>query len=133
MKVEDIEKNIREFMKIHGIEGFLILYFSNYLMELILSEVKSKIPKAEVSEDPSIIFFYKDGEIQTLSGIHSYEKEIYKECRKRAGEIVRELKKEKQFEDLFRGNIAKLDDPALEKIFEKKLHEILERWREGSQ
>jgi hypothetical protein len=129
MNIEKAEKNLAEFMKKHGAEGFLKLYFSKYLLKLVMSALKSKIGP-ELSEDPGTIFFYKEHQIEKLSDIQRYKDELYEECKKKADEIITHFKKDKKFNDLFKGNPEKLNDALLEKHFEKKLHEILEDWKE---
>ena len=128
MKTETAEKNIKEFMEKHGVEGFLKIYFAKYLLKMVTSELKSKLgPK--LSTDPGTIFYYKGNQIESLSDIHKYEKELYEECKKKSDVIIAQFKKDKKFNDLFKGNIEKLNDPILEKHFKRKLHEILEEWK----
>lgn len=129
MNSELAESNIKKFMDKYGVEGFLKLYFAKYLLKLVKSELKSKIgPK--LSRDPGTIFYYKGHQIEKLSDIHKYEDQLYDECKKKADEIITQFKKDKKFNDLFTGNLEKLNDTLLEKHFEKKLHEIFEDWNE---
>jgi hypothetical protein len=129
MNTETAEKNIREFMEKHGVEGFLKIYFAKYLFKMVISELKSKLG-SKLSTDPGTIFYYKGNKIENLSDIHKYEKELYEECKKKTDEIITQFKKDKKFNDLFKGDIEKLNDALLEKHFQKKLHEILESWKE---
>ena len=137
MKIEEAERNIKEFMDKHGVEGFLKLYFAKYLLKLIVSELKSKLGTelAEgISRDPGTIFYYKDNKIEKLSDIEKYKEQLSEECKKKANEVVKELKKDNKFKDLFKafkGDYKELRDPKLEERFEKKMHEILEDWKEG--
>jgi hypothetical protein len=128
MNIELAESNIQKFMNRYGIEGFLKLYFAKYLLKLLKSELKSKMG-SEISIDPGVIFHYKGQQIEKLCDIHEYEGQLFEECKKKADEIITQFKKDKKFNDLFKGNLEKLNDPLLEKCFEKKLHEILEEWK----
>jgi hypothetical protein len=123
------EKNIKEFMEKYGVEGFIKIYFSKYLLKLIKSELKSKLGP-DLSKDPATIFYYKDNKIENLSDIEKYEDEIYDECKKRSDEIISELKNNSRFNDLFSGNFEGLNDKKIQNRFEKELHEIMEKWRE---
>lgn len=129
MNQEQAEKNVREFMEKYGVEGFLKLYFSKYLLKLVKSELKSRVGP-DLSKDPGTIFYFQGNKIEKLSDIKKYEAEICKECGKRSDEIIAQLKSDKEFKDLFEGNIERINDKRLQKRFEKKLHEILDGWKE---
>lgn len=129
MKMSKKEKNIKEFMEKYGVEGFIKIYFSKYLLKLIKSELKSKLGP-DLSKDPATIFYYKDNKIEKLSDIEKYEDEIYDECKKKSDEIISELKNNSRFNDLFSGNFEGLNDKKIQNRFEKELHEIMEKWRE---
>lgn len=131
MKIDVAEKNIKEFMERYGVEGFIKLYFSKYLFKLIKAELKSKLG-SDISKDPGTIFYYSGNKIEKRSDIEKYEDNIYGECKKRAAGIVKELKDDSKFNDLFQGNFDRLNDQKIQKRFEKELHEILKEWKEGS-
>jgi len=128
-KLPNFEKNIKEFMEEHGIEGFLKLYFATYLMQLLKSEIKSK--GGELGEDPGYIFYIRGKEIERLSDIEKYEDQLYEEFKKKADEMIVQLKKDKKFKDFFEGNFGRFKDPEMEKRFEKRLHETIESWKRG--
>lgn len=136
MNITDAEKNIKEFMEKYGIEGFLKLYFAKYLLKLIVSELKSKLGTElakGISRDPRTIFYYKNNKIEKLSDIEKYEDQLFKECKKKAGEIVEEMEKDEELDNFFKrfeGDFDKLNEPKLEKCFRKKIHKILEDWKE---
>ena len=134
MNLESAESNIRKFMNEYGVEGFLKLYFAKCLLKLLKSELKSKMG-SKISIDPGVIFHYKEQQIdkrqqiEKLCDIREYEEQLFEECKKKADEIITQFKKDKKFDDLFKGNFEKLNDSQLEEYFKKKLHEILEEWK----
>jgi hypothetical protein len=131
MNSDKAERNIKAFMDKYGVEGFIKLYFSKYLFKIIKSELKSKLGP-DLSKDPATIFYYKDNKIEKLSDIEKYEDEIFEECKKRAGEIINELKGDSKFDNLFAGKFESLNDKKIQNRFEKELHKIMEEWKEGS-
>lgn len=126
---EDYEKNVREFIDKHGIEGFLTLFFARYLLKILKSEVKSKSRGPEIADDPGVLFYFKGKEIESFSDMEEYEDQILEECKKKAREMVSNLKDDEKFEGLFKGNFEKLEDPKLKDRFKDKMHELFEKWK----
>lgn len=124
------EENIKEFMKKHGPKGFLILYFSKYLFNLLKFQLKSKFANIDPEKDPAYIFYTKNGKITKLSDIERYENELYEVCKQKAKVIVEELEKDSNFSSLFKGDFSKVKDPQLEKKFEASLHQIFKNLQE---
>ncbi len=129
---EKFERNIEDFIDKHGFDGFLTLYFSKYLLNIIKNEIKSKSQGKGISNDPGVIFYFKGEKVENFSELDDYEDMIYEECRKKAREMVSNLKDDEEFKSLFEGDLEKLDDPKLKDRFKKRMHDLFEKWEEGS-
>lgn len=130
---ENFERNVKEFVEKHGIDGFLTLYFSKFLMNILKNEIKSKSKGKGISDDPGVIFYFKEEKIEDFSELSDYEDEIYKECKKRAREMVSNLKDDEEFSSLFDGDFEKLDHPELKARFKERIHDLFEEWEEEKQ
>lgn len=127
MNSEDYQKNISEFMEKHGIDGFLELYFTKFLFKALKFQMRSKLDNStDLERDPGIVFYLQDGKIASVEDIEKFEEDLTEICNKAAKEIIKRLKKDAQFKDIFDGNIEKIKDEKLEGIFTKRLHEIIE-------
>lgn len=125
------EENIKQFMEKHETKGFLILYFSKYLFQLLKFQLKSKFTDTDPEKDSAYIFYTKNGKITNLSEVVKYEKELYEVCKQKAKIIVEELEKDSNLSLLFKGDFSKINDPQLEKKFETALHRILKNLEKG--
>jgi len=127
MNKEDYEKNIKEFMNKYGTEGFLELYFTKFLVKALKFQMKSTLGEGnKLKKDPGVAFYLHDKKIGNIEDIKNFEKEIEGICNKIAKRIIKELREDKNFKDLFEGKIEKIKDEKLEKKFRKELHKIIE-------
>ncbi|MDO8623256.1 MAG: hypothetical protein Q7R52_03335 [archaeon] len=126
MNKESYEKNIKEFMKKHGIEGFLEIYFTKFLLNALKFQMKSTLGENnELKEDPGIAFYLHNKKIGGMEDIKKFENELKETCNKIAKQIIKELKEDEEFNDLFEGKIEKIKDKKLEEKFIRELHKIM--------
>ena len=132
MNEENYEKNIREFMKKYGIEGFLEIYFTKFLFKALKFQMKSTLgANDELNKDPGIAFYFHNKKIGNIEDIKKFENELKETCNKIAKQIINELKDDEEFKDLFEGNMEKMKDKKLEEKFTKELHKIIEGLKHG--
>lgn len=122
----DAESNIQEFLKKHGREGFLELFLTNYLFELVMYYLHSeKNPGAQVLEDTSYTF-YAGGREQVYppEQIEKFKRDLRAECRKKATLIIETLRKMQLLERLTEDVMA---EPEVAKLVEKAFKSITRR------
>jgi hypothetical protein len=120
---ENYDKNLKDFMEKYGVEGFLKIYFKNFLFKALRFQMRSSLgDSSDLKKDPGIAFYIKDNKICKISDVDKFEKDLQEICFNLAEKIIKKLKQSKKFEDLFSGNIEKINDNELEKIFLKELH-----------
>ena len=125
MKEENYQKNIGEFMKKYGIDGFLRLYFTNFLFKAIKFQMRSKLEGSDLNKDPGVVYYIHNNKIGKIEEIEKFEKELKEICSKAAKTLVKELEKNEKLKDLFEGNLDKIDDEKVQKELEKSFHDLL--------
>lgn len=116
----DADRNLKEFLNRYGSEGFLKLYFTNYLFELTMHFLHSK---GEGDTDTSQLYYAYRGKVYTPAEIESFEKELKQECSKRARIVVGLLKEHDLLEKI---TVESLQDPRISKLLKENLESILE-------
>lgn len=122
----DAESNIQHFIKTHGREGFLELFLTNYLFELVMYYLHSeKNPSAQIREDTSYTFYVGARE-QAYSSeqIEEFKRDLRAECRKKARLIVERLKEMKLLERLSKDVMA---EPEVAKLVQRAFGSITQR------
>lgn len=119
--------NINEFFEEHGSEGFLKLFFKEYLFNLIDNEISSK--GNEISEDFGILH-YKGNQLKTKSERDEYSKQIKEECDEKAEEIVDDLKKDTNLLSLLNGDFDQIDNELYDDYLKEALHDLFKKWEE---
>lgn len=133
--IEESEENIEEFLDQHGVQGFLKLYFTNFLVEMIQGEAKTESEGTDLTDDPGVQFYFKGHSIEDESDLHDFEDALFDECKRKAEEMVEQLEDDEKFGQLFTEEIGEeelelLEDSELEKHFEQRMHELFEQWEE---
>lgn len=116
---KDAENNLKEFIDHHGVEGFLTLFFTNYLNELVLHFLHSK---GKGDSDTSRLYYAYRDKTYTPKEIERFEDDIKLECSKRAKAIVGSLKKANLLEKL---TDKPLEDPKVMELLHENLESIL--------
>lgn len=116
----DADRNLKEFMDRYGPEGFLILYFTNYLFELTMHFLHSK---GEGDKDTSQLYYTYREKVYSPAEIESFEKELKSECAKRARTIVDSLKEHNLLDKL---TVESLKSPRISALLQENLESILE-------
>lgn len=132
---EEYEENIQEFLDTHGMEGFLKLYFTNFLVEMIQGEAKTESEGTDLIDDPGVQFYFKGHSIEDENDLREFEDALFDECMSKSEEMVEKLKEDEKFEKLFaeefnEEHLELLDDPELEDRFEERMHELFEEWED---
>lgn len=84
---DDAENNLNEFLKRYGRDGFLKLFLTNYLQELVLLYLHSR-PRKESDDTSSLLYVNFRGQSYTNSQIDDFKKRLRQECATRAEQIV---------------------------------------------
>ena len=116
----DADRNLKEFINRYGPEGFLILYFTNYLFELTMHFLHSR---GEGDKDTSQLYYVYRGEVYSPAEIEGFEKELKRECSKRARTIVDFLKERDLLDKL---TVESLKNPRISALLQENLESILE-------
>jgi hypothetical protein len=122
----DAEKNLNEFFRAHGREGFLRLLLTNYLFELVMYYLHTgKNPAFQVREDTSYRF-YVDGKDRVYNSdeIERFRNDLRTECEKKGILIIQTLEEMKLLnildEDFIaHPQVAKLVQEAFESLTRK--------------
>jgi len=90
-KLNKVDENVKEFLNRYGKEGFLQLFLTNYLYELIQYFLHSKMR----GEDDLSLSYYTTHQKKLYSSeeIKSFEDKLRKECNIGAKRVVEELKR----------------------------------------
>lgn len=108
-------------MNEHGIEGFLILFFTNYFYEVTINQIKSLLKNEDVKQDPGYMFYkYKD-KIGSYEEISNFENEIRSECNNLAKKVVKKIKNKRDLDKINTMN---------EKEFNNFFHSVIENLHE---
>ena len=94
---EVAERNLDQFTEKYGQEGFLKLFLTNYLFELVLLYLQSKPRKRDVDDTSYLFYVNFQGESYSTEQMDSFKTRLRKECAVRADSI---LKADKEFESL---------------------------------
>ncbi|MBD3155497.1 MAG: hypothetical protein GF368_02480 [Candidatus Aenigmarchaeota archaeon] len=133
---EQMEKNIKEFMKKHGPEGFLKLYLTEYLSQLVLSELRSKHNDLKkIDQDLGYIYHFEGKKIHSIKDDKEFRERTQGLCKEKANLILTRLKDDKKFTYLFENDASKLvlDNKELETMFIAKMHEIITELSESDE
>ena len=122
----DLEKNLQEFLKKHGREGFLRLLLTNYLFELTMYYLHSeKNPEAQVREDTGYRFYVDDKDrVYEPKQIEQFKLDLRRECEKKAVLIVKNLKEMRLLEKLDEDFMA---DPRIAKLVQEAFKSITQK------
>lgn len=124
----EADRNFREFFDRHGKEGFLQLFLTNYLFELVQyflhSELKGK-------DDTSITYYINfRGRLYRPEEIDQFEADLKEECRRRAQTVVKQLKELGIAEQIARDPLM---HPKVSELVVQQLENILKEVVEGQE
>lgn len=122
LSAEDQQENLREFMDVHGPEGFFTVYFRQLLYRFVKQELKSATDDIDgVGEQ---LYFTEDGD-QLLS---EHREDLLDQCEVRARELVEELTDDPTLGPaITEGNIEAMDTHQEE--FVEAVHRCFENWK----
>jgi hypothetical protein len=126
MSVEDASQKVASFMAKYGEKGFLTLYLSNYLFELVISYVRSQ-SEAESKDSAYQFHLNKNDRPRSVKQDEEFRQALRIECDKKASKIVANLEKRgllpRFSEDIDRITAETNEEvhSALKEIFEKVL------------
>lgn len=119
---EDQQDNLREFMEVHGPEGFFTVYFRQLLYRFVKQELKSAADDIDgVGEQ---LYFTEDGD-QLLT---KHREDLLDQCEVRARELVEALTDDTTLgQAITEGNIEAIDSHQEE--FVGAVHRCFENWK----
>jgi len=122
LSAEAQQENIREFMDVHGPEGFFTVYFRQLLYRFVKQELKSATDDIDgVGEQ---LYFTEDGD-QLLS---EHREDLLDQCEVRSRELVEELTDDPTLGPaITEGNIEAMD--THQKEFVEAVHRCFENWK----
>jgi hypothetical protein len=122
LSAEDQQDNLREFMEVHGPEGFFTVYFRQLLYRFVKQELKSAADDIDgVGEQ---LYFTEDGD-QLLT---KHREELLDQCEVRARELVEELTDDTTLGPaITEGNLDAIDSHQEE--FVGAVHRCFENWK----
>ena len=120
MTEPNAEQNIKEFIAKYGKEGFLKLFFTNYLYELAEYYLHSRGKK---DEDAGLLFYVDfKGRIYSPQELAQFRNDLRKACSERAVRIVQKIRDLGLVEQLGEDPSA---NPEVSRLLTKSLDEIL--------
>jgi hypothetical protein len=123
LSTEEQQNNLREFMEVHGPEGFFTVYFRQLLYRFVKQELKSATDEIDgVGEQ---LYFTEDGD-QLLT---EHRDDLLDQCEVRARELVEELVDHPTLgPSIANGNVEALDKHQEE--FVDAVHRCFEDWKD---
>jgi len=122
--IESIQKNISDFIEKYGQEGFLELYFTNLLYEMVKDNIRSKTEK--VKDSPGLQYYFdKNGNFEKSSRLKEFNEKLRIECNKKSKQIVELIEKKKLISkfgidfDKITASLSKEMDDQIKDIFKK--------------
>jgi len=116
------EENIKEFMQKYGKEGFLKLFFANYLYELAEYFLHSKGKKGE---DAGLLYYVDfRGRVFTPQELEQFRNDLRKACSEQATRIVQKIKELDLLERLGEDPSA---NPEVSRLLTESIDEILKQ------
>ena len=125
LNADDHQANIREFMDVHGPEGFFTLYFRQLFYRYIKQELKSATD--EIDDVGQQLYFNADGD-ELLT---QYRTDLLAQCEARARELVADLQADPELAPVIqKGDLERFTD--VEDEFLQAVHDEFDEWkREG--
>ncbi|MFW5928764.1 MAG: hypothetical protein ACOCSL_06110 [Thermoplasmatota archaeon] len=129
MPMQEIDKNVKEFMEEHGVQGFLTLFFTNYFYKMTIDQIKSYINSDQPEDDLGYQYYLFDEEIGSYDEVKEFEGEIKEECRNMAERIVEEMENNcEEMDKIMKGETEELS--ISEEDFQTLLHNVFETLHE---
>lgn len=127
--MQEIDKNVKEFMEEHGVQGFLTLFFTNYFYKMTIDQIKSYINSDQPEDDLGYQYYLFDEEIGSYDEVKEFEGEIKEECRNMAERIVEEMENNcEEMDKIMKGETEELS--ISEEDFQTLLHNVFETLHE---
>ena len=96
---KDAEENLQNFLEKHGTDGFLKLFYTHYLFDLVTYYIQTNTNQKD--DNPSYLYYFdiKDNPFSTKQ-IDNFNKKLQIICSEHALKIVTSLKTQTDFDDL---------------------------------
>ena len=115
---KDAEDNLQKFLEKHGTDGFLKLFYTNYLFDLITYYIQTKGKTKE--DDPSYLYhFNTKGKPFSPEEIDNFNEKLQKTCSEYATKIIDSLKTQTNLDELVTKPLDVNSRELLDKAFEK--------------
>ena len=122
---DEAEANVQNFIDEHGLEGFLIVYFRQFLFRFVKQELQSA---DEDIDDVSLqLHFDTEGD----EALQDKRERMRQECEKWARRVVANLKTDDVVGEVIENDdFERLWDEEVEARWEEQLHESIEEWKD---
>ena len=121
---DDAEQNLKQFLAKYGREGFLKLFLTNYLFEMLLFYLHSK-PRKERDDTSYSLYVNPKGQTYSNEQIDSFKSRLRKECANRAESIV---KTSKELGLLERLGEDPTKDPEISELLQQAFDSIIKEF-----
>lgn len=122
---EEADKNLRGFLEKYGSEGFLKLFFTNYLVDLVSYYVQTRGKTKD--EDPGYLFHFDiKGEPHSQEKNEKFHLDLRKVCSEYSNTIVETLKQSYNLEEL----ASKPLDPETRVLLDSAFEKIIKKFEE---
>jgi len=116
-----IRKNLHDFLEKYGKEGFLKLYFTNLLFEMVKDEIHTR--SDSVKNSPGLQYYFnKEGNYENASKLEEFNKRLKNECMKKS-ELIVSLVEKKNMISKFGVDLNKITE-VLSNEIEKQMKDI---------
>jgi hypothetical protein len=118
---ESADKNLKEFLERYGEEGFLKLFFTNYLFELVSYYIHNR--GENEADDPSFLMHVDDkGVTRTNDDVAKFNESLRKQCLLRAELVIAKLKETGSLKDFISTPIS---DPRVVSLLDEAFRAIV--------
>lgn len=124
---DEAEANVQSFIDEHGLEGFLMVYFRQFLFRFVKQELQSA---DEDVDDVSLqLHFDTEGD----EALQDKRERMRQECEKWAQKLVADLKTDDVVGEAIKNDdFERLWDEDVMAHWEEQLHESIEEWKDDA-
>ena len=117
---KDAEENLQNFLEKHGTDGFLKLFYTHYLFDLVTYYIQTNTNQQ--GDNPSYLYHFDiKGNPFSTKQIDNFNKKLQTVCSEHALKIIDSLKTQTDFNDL----VAKPLDINSEDLLDTAFKEII--------
>jgi hypothetical protein len=124
----EIQNNIDEFVDEHGVEGFIRIYFREYLFQLLNEEIQAATN--DIESDSALQLHFSQN-VESDQELKEFKEQLRDQCADRADELVANIQEKPELESVFEdADVELLERDDVEDIIRNSMHDIIEEWEE---